>query len=279
VTHRHDDADPIEHDPTGMRALLGSLPDPGPMPEELVARITAALEEEARSSGAEHRRAPVPPVTPPADAQAPGDPQDPPGEVVPLHRGRGWQLLGAAAAAVVVLAAGGLVVEQLSPSGLEAGLGLANGAPDSAPADSAAADSAAGGDVRAEASGTLASDDTLHVVIVASGTDYTTADLADLASDLEPGTVTDPTAPDTGRLTAPDAPGGTVASPAGARACATVVGADPAEPLLVDLASFEGHRAAVVVATEPDGTRRAWVVERDCRVGAPGVLDGPVALS
>ena len=40
MTHRHDDADPIEHDPTGMRALLGSLPDPGPMPDDLVARIT-----------------------------------------------------------------------------------------------------------------------------------------------------------------------------------------------------------------------------------------------
>ena len=38
---------PIEHDPTGVRALLGALPDPGPMPAELVARIDAALAAEA----------------------------------------------------------------------------------------------------------------------------------------------------------------------------------------------------------------------------------------
>lgn len=35
-----------EDDPTGVRALLSSLPDPGPMPPELVERITASLAEE-----------------------------------------------------------------------------------------------------------------------------------------------------------------------------------------------------------------------------------------
>ena len=30
-------------DPTGVRALLAALPDPGPMPEQLAARIQAAL--------------------------------------------------------------------------------------------------------------------------------------------------------------------------------------------------------------------------------------------
>ena len=45
----HDDTAPVEHDPTGMRALLASLPDPGPMPDDLVARISAALAAEARA--------------------------------------------------------------------------------------------------------------------------------------------------------------------------------------------------------------------------------------
>ncbi|ANS79279.1 hypothetical protein SGUI_1883 [Serinicoccus hydrothermalis] len=35
-----------EHDPTGVRALLAGLPDPGPMPAHLVDRITARLEVE-----------------------------------------------------------------------------------------------------------------------------------------------------------------------------------------------------------------------------------------
>ena len=47
MTEPHDDRTPVEHDPTGMRALLANLPDPGPMPEHLVARITAALAAEA----------------------------------------------------------------------------------------------------------------------------------------------------------------------------------------------------------------------------------------
>lgn len=42
-----DDA-PGEIDPTGVRALLSSLPDPGPMPGDLVARISSSLREEQR---------------------------------------------------------------------------------------------------------------------------------------------------------------------------------------------------------------------------------------
>lgn len=39
-----------EADPTGMRALLSSLPDPGPMPEDLVRRIEARLAVEAHAA-------------------------------------------------------------------------------------------------------------------------------------------------------------------------------------------------------------------------------------
>lgn len=40
-----DDQSP-EVDPTGVRALLSALPDPGPMPQDLVDRITASLQAE-----------------------------------------------------------------------------------------------------------------------------------------------------------------------------------------------------------------------------------------
>ena len=40
------DPDDLDEDPTGIRALLGSLPDPGPMPDDLVARIQASLTAE-----------------------------------------------------------------------------------------------------------------------------------------------------------------------------------------------------------------------------------------
>lgn len=45
---------PDDLDPTGVRALLANLPDPGPMPDDLVARIAQSLEleQQRRASGA-----------------------------------------------------------------------------------------------------------------------------------------------------------------------------------------------------------------------------------
>ena len=42
-----------EHDPTGIRELLSALPDPGPMPADLVSRINASIaaEQSAREGG------------------------------------------------------------------------------------------------------------------------------------------------------------------------------------------------------------------------------------
>lgn len=51
VPHQPDDGrDDV--DPTGIRELLASLPDPGPMPEDLVRRIQARLEVERAHQGA-----------------------------------------------------------------------------------------------------------------------------------------------------------------------------------------------------------------------------------
>ena len=71
-------------DPTGMRDLLAALPDPGPMPDDLVARITAALAQESRAAS----------LSPSTDA----------GNVVPLHPRRGGlRHLGVAAAVVAAI--------------------------------------------------------------------------------------------------------------------------------------------------------------------------------
>jgi hypothetical protein len=63
----HDGDVPFEDDPTGMRALLSGLPDPGPMPDDLVARIQASLLSESRSRAADAQTPhaiPQPPVAP-----------------------------------------------------------------------------------------------------------------------------------------------------------------------------------------------------------------------
>ena len=87
-----DDRDrPVEHDPTGMRALLANLPDPGPMPDDLVARISAALQAEVRSGGS-----------------AVDDGPDAVGSVVPLRRRSRVRYLGLAAVAAVAAGVLGL---------------------------------------------------------------------------------------------------------------------------------------------------------------------------
>ena len=153
MSHPHDDTAPVEHDPTGMRALLANLPDPGPMPDDLVARISAALAAEAqRGDGIDQlwhlhddrghrvRRG----VEPDAGAQ-----------VVPLRRRLGLRHLGVAAAVVGVLGLGGFVVKSV-PGDVVASLGtvgefrrLRGGAAESdAPSPSATGPGGPGGGVR-----------------------------------------------------------------------------------------------------------------------------------
>ena len=130
MSQPHDDTAPVEHDPTGMRALLASLPEPGPMPDDLVARISAALEAEAQrgdgidqmwhldddsSAGASDR-------SEGADAGA---------SVVPLRRRLGLRHLGVAAAVVGVLGLGGFLVRSV-PGDVVASLGTVGSSADSA---------------------------------------------------------------------------------------------------------------------------------------------------
>ncbi|MBT9258017.1 hypothetical protein KMZ32_18155 [Phycicoccus sp. MAQZ13P-2] len=273
MSHPHDETDPVEHDPTGMRALLGSLPDPGPMPADLVARIEAALAAEARAleaPGADRpgRRTPVP-----TDV------------VVPLRRRRRWQLVAVAASAVAVLGLGGVVLQTMNDGGVSASLGLAGGSSDSAGAEADPQQAPAGGvDL-------LAEDDTLGVVVLESGRSYSTAALP---SQVVRGLPWDRTGRDTSagpsgsptgkaQVEAQDGGGaastlGVLATAAGARACAEGLDVPDADTVVVDLATVDGAPAAVLVATAESGRRTVWAVQRDCTRSAAHVVSGPVVV-
>ncbi len=284
MIHPPHDPHPVENDPTGMRALLGSLPDPGPMPPDLVDRITARLVEESVANGyrggAGDEAATAAAWAPP---RAPGGPEGhdgslPPAhaggdQVVPLRRRRAW-LVGAAAAALVVVAAGGLVADRLAPDGLQASLGLARDGDDAGVAADAESGAAA---PMQSGSGMIAWDAALQVVVVATRTDYTGDDLAGQALPLDAGAMAPPS-PGTGLVPRLDGADEPVGDPQGARDCASAVGVEASEPVAVDLATFDGRPAAVLVATAADGSRRAWAVERSCGPGAAAVLDGPVVV-
>lgn len=267
MTRPHHDTDPIEHDPTGMRALLGSLPDPGPMPAGLVARIEAALADEARRGG------------------GPAGRRDPSGAVVPLpRRGASWRVLAAAAAVAGVLGLGGLLVDGFTEGGTQSTLGMAR---DDSGSDSGAEALRQGGAGTASQLSLLALDPTVRVRVLGTDVDLPPDDLGASVAGLLDGGVADPGAADPGAedpgIVAPlrSAPGTSAPAltrPAVARACATALGVRPSAEVVVLIARVAGAPAAVVVATDEAGARTAWAVARSCAPGRPGVLAGPAPV-
>jgi hypothetical protein len=268
VSQQHDDTAPVEHDPTGMRALLASLPDPGPMPDDLVARISAALAVEAQRGHGIDRiwgvddepDAASSPVgdadTTPADAVAP---------VVPLRRRLGLRHLAVAAAVLGVLGVGGFLVKSL-PGDVMAAFGTTAGSSDSS---AVAPEAAAAPDARALVAPPAGSGE---VVVVMSGVDHAAARLDVTARELDDGTL-DPISD----LTAEAPAIGPIATPIGARACATALGIPADAGILVDVSEVDGVSAAVLVVHSDSG-RTAWAVDRSCTTGNTGLIRGPVPL-
>ncbi len=131
---QREDRDPEAHDdPTGMRALLSSLPDPGPMPTDLVERIEArlAVEQAHRAQQASSRG---------ADLRSDGV-LDLAAERSHRRPGRTVALLGVAAAGLLVAT---VTIGQLAGVGPAAGPGFDSAAqvPSRAGTDDAAADGA-----------------------------------------------------------------------------------------------------------------------------------------
>ncbi len=266
MSQSHDDTAPVEHDPTGMRALLASLPEPGPMPGDLVARISAALAaEEQRGDGIEQLwHLDDDHVGRPAAAATQGEDPEAVAPVVPLRRRVGLRNLAVAAAVLGVLGLGGFLVKSV-PGDVAASLATSGGAADSG----AAADSAAGSKAQALVAPEAGSGE---VVVVMSGVDHTSDRLDVTARELDDGTL-DPIAD----LSAESPSLGPIATPIGARACATALGIPADAGILVDVAEVDGVSAAVLVVHSDQG-RTAWAVDRACTTGNTGLIRGPVSL-
>ncbi len=268
MSQQHDDTAPVEHDPTGMRALLASLPEPGPMPDDLVARISAALAVEAQRGDGIDRLWTLHGAD---DASQPVGGRDDSGtdagaQVVPLRRRLGLRHLAVAAAVVGVLGLGGFLVKSL-PGDVMAAFGTTTGSSDSA---AAAEDSGAAIDGKlALVAPPAGSGD---VVVVMSGADHAADRLDVTARQLDDGTL-DPIA----NLTAESPALGPIATPIGARACATALGIPADAGILVDVSEVDGASAAVLVVHSVAG-RSAWAVDRSCTTGNTGLIRGPVPL-
>ncbi|RNI19644.1 hypothetical protein [Flexivirga caeni] len=214
----------FENDPTGMRDLLRSLPDPGPMPPEVADRITAALvlEQQQRASS-DHSN--VTPLT---------RPDRPAGTARPASR-KWLQVVGGLVAAAAVAAVAVVGVNSLHH--------------DNAPTSAVPSPTSVSGDQLAE-----------RVHVQSSGTNYTPANFNAQAASMA--TDTSATKPDPSLIT----DFGSITKRAALLGCArSIAGAllDDPSSIKVDLATFEGKPAVVIVVTNA-GKRTAFAVSRTC---------------
>ena len=233
----------VEDDPTGMRRLLASLPDPVPVPPDLVDRITTSLaaEQAARS----HRQATVVPLRP-----------------------RRWRTVGLVAAAAAVIGVG--VPALLTGTGPGDVTALFSGTRDSQTSTAEGAEGGLGqkgspGQGPAQDSLGRAPSPTGPLGIYLSDTAYTKAKFAEQAGAFRdhPGTPL--------RTLAAEAPSiGPMGTEAGLRQCLAAMGVEPSNPVIADLATFDG-RAAIVFVISSDTGQSAVAVARPC---LPGQVEG-----
>ena len=258
ITPRQPSGESPEDDPTGVRALLASLPEPEPMPAYLVERISASLAAEQANRS-------------PALAGA---------TVVPLARRRPLRtmalgLAGVAAAAVVVGVVGTSVLHRSQPSssGAQASMSTATRATPSAPGPSSASGpSALGNGTQGDGTQGLAAAPPMHIQM--SSTRYTRGSFAAQAAALVISGPAHPIHPLTG-----ESPGmGPIATPTGLASCLRALGVGRVDDVTADLSSYEGT-PAVVIVTVSGSARTAYAVRRSCSTGNQALLHPGVPVS
>lgn len=113
-------------------------------------------------------------------------------------------------------------------------------------------------------------------VVVSTGTAYTASNLATDVTALVDGGGASATATGSASATASGTSAaeavGTVADPDQLDSCLAALGENDRSPLVVDLATYEGREAAVIVLSGTTGGYDVWIVARTCTMGADGTL-------
>jgi hypothetical protein len=249
----HDPADqPPDDDPTGVRDLLSSLPQPAPMPLYLVERINASLAAEQSQRTANTSTTSVTPLLAPTRRR--------PGRLVFAVAG--------AAAAVVLFAVVGNNIFQTSRSTTISG---SASAPVTSGAREGGGQALQGAADKATRQGSTPPAATPPLVqIRLSGTRYTQAGFVTQVRNLVRATV-DQIRPPAAPPAAAAADLGPVGTTPGLLDCLNAIGAGGVQMVRADLAFYEGRPAVIIVATT-NGTPMAYAVGRHCSRADAAVL-------
>lgn len=250
-----------DDDPTGVRALLFGLPEPEPMPDYLVARITASLAaaQAQRAAGLQGDKV-APLVAGPQHLRT----RRRPARVL-------FAIAGVAATMALVAVLGGDLFKTTAPDSATSAAAdlssspreVAGAQPPSVAPNKAAADRATSPPL---------------IQIRESTTLYTQAGFATQARTLQDATFgPTPAGPTEARVTKPQGLN-LVGKTAGLTACLRAVGVDGAQVVRADLALYDGAPAVIIVATT-DGIPTAYALRRDCSPQDAAILHPGVALS
>lgn len=254
-----------------VRARLAAEPDPGPMPMEVEQRVQQVLlrageirlsdrelfdelglqEEPVEGTDDDVIVFPGGAISGDKSGAVGPDPGRPTPRLGRLNA-RSWPVLAAAAAAVVaLLAIAGITLLGMTRSGTD-GLASIPGPSGASPTSSVA--TSVSGRLHIEASGVAYTADTLasgaRALVFTPGPQVG----ADQAGTLGPLATTD-----------------------GANACVAALGDADAPSVTVDLATYAGQPAAIVVIAR-DGRTTAYAVQRGCATGDPEVLKDSVPV-
>jgi hypothetical protein len=239
-----------DDDPTGVRALLSSLPEPDPMPAHLVERINASLAAEQARRTAQASDTSVTPLL--ARAQP--------------RRGR---LVFAIAGAAAAIALAAIIGNNMFPVHHSTAISGSAAVVSTASGPEAAGGAQSPGAAKAPALAGRGTTPSL-VQIGHSGIRYTRADFVAQVQTLR----TAPFEPMTGESSS-IGPAGTAV---GLTQCLSAIGATEAQVVRADVAFYEGHPAVIIVATT-NGQSTAYAVGRQCSQTDPAELRTATRLS
>lgn len=269
-----------DDDPTGVRALLAALPDPGPMPDDVAARVLARLADArddavsrgGTAAGATGERADASEATDghemsgieeevelaavlPFATLEVAEPRSPRGSRPPR-----WLIVAGAAAAVGVVLVGATAVYR----GLATSSSLSASVQQRDSASGAAAPMLGG-------PGQTVNGHVVHVQM--SGRAYTEAALTRQAQEILESPTAEVVLP-----VADAAKIGPIATPDGLTSCITTLGEGDADEVAVDMATYAGQSAAVIVVVTA-AAKQVFAVLPTCSQGDPQILVGPLPMT